>query len=365
MSIVILLTVFIGVRLIVSTINFLSFPFPPRRDTSAEIGDISILIPARNEEENIGRLLDALVRFEEQPLEILVYDDCSTDRTAETVLSYKSSRSTVGLIRGETLPAGWLGKNHACRRLASLAKGNILLFLDADVQIKEGVLQRTRAYFEKFSLDLLSIFPKQQLRSFGERLSVPLMNWILLSLLPLTLIRRSKNPVFAAANGQFMMFRAQIYRSLQPHEIHKANQVEDIAILRYYKKKGYSAATLLGDDTVQCRMYHDLGDAISGFGKNVFQFFGGSILVTVGFGLVTTLAPIYILWQAGFGLAYAYLAAVLLIRLFVSLTSRQNALANLVLLLPQHFVFLFIIIKAIKSHYQKELLWKERNILKV
>jgi glycosyltransferase involved in cell wall biosynthesis len=354
---------FIGIRLIVAMTNWLARSFLPRQNVPQNSATISVLIPARNEEKNLTQLLAKITAFKSQPHEIIIYDDGSTDHTADIVLSYAKKFNFIKLIRGSELPHGWLGKNHACFHLAQNATGEFLLFLDADVHIGENVFSRAVAFLKKYNLDLLSIFPKQILVSLGEKLSIPLMNWILLSLLPLPLVRRSKNPAFSAANGQFMLFRAESYKKMQPHEKFKAHKVEDIAISRFYKKSGLKTATLLGDDDIQCRMYTNLGESINGFSKNVFQFFGNSKAATIFFALLTTLAPFYIWLKNGPHMAGLYIGFILLLRILISLASKQNVLMNLFFFIPQHIIFLIIIFKAVTTHHKKELLWKGRNIL--
>lgn len=353
----------LGVRLLVALVNYLSFPFPAKSGDENGVKDISILIPVRNEEKNIRQLLNSLTRFKHQPLEILVYDDGSTDNTAAIASEFEKSRDNVKVLHGLQLPPGWLGKNHACFQLAKVARGSYFLFLDADVFVKDGLLPRVLKTMNKSSIDLLSIFPNQLMGSMGEKLTVPLMNWILLTLLPLPLVSLSRNPAFAAANGQFMLFRADIYRNMQPHERFRSHPVEDIAISRFYKKNGYSVATLLGDEHIQCRMYAGLNEAVNGFSKNVFHFFGGSVLATILFALITTLTPIVLFWREGVIPGLFALAAIILIRIFVSLSSKQNMLTNISLFIAQHIVFLFLVGYALKSHHKKVLLWKERNIL--
>ncbi len=354
---------FIGVRLLVAFSNWLARSYLPRQNLVDGVSDISVLIPARNEETNIERLLRKLTHFETRPKEIIIYDDNSSDATARVVSSFAKTHDHIKLIHGAELPSDWLGKNHACHNLAQHANGQFLLFLDADVHIGEDLFSRSITFVEKSGVDLLSIFPQQIMRGLGEKISVPLMNWILLSLLPLPLVRFSKNPAFAAANGQFMMFRAHIYKKMWPHEKFKLHKVEDIAINRFYKESGLKTATLLGDDDMQCRMYAGLNESILGFSKNVFQFFGNSKMTTVAFGLLTTLAPFLVWRQSNFATVLVYLAAMLLIRLFVSLASRQNIIQNFIVLVPQHVIFLIIIFKALTAHRKKELLWKDRNIL--
>lgn len=351
------------IRLLVAFVNYLSFAYLPKTTTLISVPSISILIPARNEEENIGTLLEQLSTFEYSMLEIIVYNDNSTDNTENIIKHWTEVTPNIKLINGETLPKGWLGKNYACHQLAEAATGDILLFLDADVSVKKGVIKRSIHYLQKHELHLLSIFPKQIVKSFGEKVSVPLMNWILLSILPIYLIRKSKNKIFSAANGQFMMFKADTYKKIWPHKRYKSNKVEDIAIIRLFKQKGLASDTRLGDNDISCRMYVGLDDAIEGFIKNIFQFFGNSILVTITFGILTTIAPFVVYLYMGLWWLTAYLIGIVCIRFFVMLASHQSVIQNILLAFPQHIIFLLIIIKGLINNKQKKLIWKDRNIL--
>jgi hypothetical protein len=243
-----------------------------------------------------------------------------------------------------------------------VANGEIFLFLDADVQVKNGLIERSVKHLQKYQLHLFSIFPKQIVTSLGEKISVPLMNWILLSLLPLPLIRKSKYESFSAANGQFMMFKAASYKAIKPHEKCKAHKVEDIAIIRLFKQKGLICDTLLGDNYITCRMYNGVGDAIEGFTKNIFEFFGNSILLTLFFAILITIAPFVVYFNLSVWWLIIYITGILSIRFFVSLASKQSVVQNLLLAFPQHIVFLLIIIKGLINKKQKRLIWKGRNI---
>ncbi|MBM1107028.1 glycosyltransferase family 2 protein [Aurantibacter crassamenti] len=353
----------LGVRLLVAIVNYISFSYLPKVVSIASTPSISILIPARNEEENIGTLLEQLSTLNYGVLEIIVCNDHSEDNTVSIVKQWATRNPSIKLIHGQQLPKGWLGKNYACHQLSQVATGDILLYLDADVSVKSDLLERSISHFQKHELHLLSIFPKQVMLSFGEKISVPLMNWILLSLLPLSLIRKSKMEAFSAANGQFMMFNSVTYKAIWPHEKCKSHQVEDIAIMRWFKKNNLAVDTRLGDNDISCRMYVALDDAIEGFTKNIFQFFGNSVVTTIAFGIITTAAPFILYFYMGLEWVIAYLLGIVSIRIFVSLASQQSVLQNVLFALPQHLVFLGIIIKGLINNQRKKLLWKGRNIL--
>lgn len=359
---------FAAIRLAVSAVNAFSRPYlqdiPPAREGGEECpeGELSVLIPARNEEGNIGLLLKDLLESGCDLREIIVYDDRSEDRTAEAVKLMAGTDTRIVLIRGEELPSGWLGKNRACHIMASEAAGRKLLFLDADVRINRSALSKAVYTMERQKVSLLSVFPRQHMPSVETRLAVPLMNWILLSLLPLVAVRKMPHPSLAAANGQFMLFDAGVYRELQPHSLFRASAVEDMSIVAEYKKRGFAVSTLLGNHDVNCRMYASLRDAIEGFAKNVFRFFGGHAWLAFAFAAATTIAPFWIFLFNGWIAGTVYIAMILGVRILVSASSRQNIAWNLLLLVPQQAVFWVILFRAYRTRKNKDLKWKGRNI---
>lgn len=348
------------IRLVVSFINRVSALYLSNECLHDSRHAVSVLIPARNEEENIANLMNDLLSMEYQPLEILIYNDSSTDNTAAVVKKYTSSYDHVKLINGGNLPRGWLGKNHACHNLALKAKGSIFLFLDADVRIKKGTIEKSLAYIDRYKIKLLSVFPTQITPTPGSRLVVPIMNWILLSLLPLPLVRLSRRPSLSAANGQFMLFDANVYREILPHQRFRNSKAEDIAIVKEFKRRKLKCATLLGGKNIYCKMYTGLKEGIDGFSKNVFHFFGGSRFLTILFAVITTIAPLYLFAfnEPVFGLSY--LLIVTLIHLLVSISAKQSVTSNLLLLVPQQYVLWRIIITAFI--HSKNITWKGRNI---
>lgn len=358
-----LLFAFALARLTVSATNRVTKPYFPRTlSCAATQPEVSVLIPARNEADNIARLLADLRTNGAGIREILVYDDRSDDGTAAAVRRAARENPAVRLIAGGELPPGWLGKNHACACLARRAAGRYLLFLDADVRIRAQAVERALGYMRRTGVELLSVFPQQLMPDRSTRLAVPLMNWILLSLLPLVAVRRSPRPQFCAANGQFLLFRGETYRAMQPHRRFRMAPVEDMAIARAYKQAGHPVAVLLGRREVACTMYRSLGEAVAGFSKNFFSFFGGSEPLCYAFAAATTAAPVVVFWMLGPVAGLLYCAVVVSARLLVSRTSRQSVAMNLLLLLPQQLVLWRIIVTASVRKRKRVLLWKGRNI---
>ena len=350
-----------AIQVIVALVN-LVFNQKMRGSTSKN-KMVSVLIPARNEEKNILNILRDLSAQEYHNYEVLVFDDQSTDSTVDIVTLFMETDKKVRLIKSKGLPNGWLGKNHACHSLSMQAKGDYLLFIDADVRIRNNIIGKTVSFAKKKSLNLVSVFPKQIIKTWGEHATVPIMNYILLTLLPLILVRETGLSSIAAANGQYLFFEKKNYMKLLPHQIMKAEKVEDIKIARYYKQMQLKVACLASESDVKCHMYNSYRESINGFSKNVTTFFGGSTLLAILFWTVTTLGfiPILLIYSTK-GLAI-YLAAVLLIRLLVSITSRQSVRKTFIYLLAQQVSLGIIIMKSIQNRFKKEHIWKGRNVL--
>lgn len=325
-------------------------------------GLVSVLIPARNEENNIANLLSDLQHQDYQNIEIIVFNDLSSDKTEEIVTQIAQTDPHIRLVNSEGLPQGWLGKNYACHCLSQMAKGDYLLFLDADVRLNDGIIANSVALAENYKTGLLSIFPTQVMRSVGEYLTVPMMNYILLTLLPLVLVRKSSFSSMAAANGQFMLFKREKYFETLPHVLFKNNKVEDIEIARYFKHKKIPVVCTLGDDTITCHMYNGFHEAVNGFSKNVVNFFGNSLFAAILFWIVTTFGFLAIFSELSTVLCCLFLLVVLVTRVVVSVVSKQNIFLNVLLLVAQQFILGFLIYKAVVLKFNSQLKWKGRYI---
>ncbi len=323
---------------------------------------VSVLIPARNEEHNIGNILHDLTGHSYRNLEIIVFDDESSDRTAEVIKEFAARDLRIRLVRSNGLPAGWLGKNYACHTLSGYAKGSYYLFLDADVRIHGNLIDDSLGFMKRHNLGLLSVFPSQIMQSTGEKATVPVMNLVLLSLLPLRLVRRSTRSSFAAANGQYMLFEASCYQKMQPHKKMKLQRVEDIEISRWYKRNGIGVACLTGVSEVRCRMYQGYREAVNGFSKNVIQFFGGSGFLAVLYGLVSIFGIIPIMFTMSIRYVLYYIFLHTLRRILISLTSKQSIVDNLIYAVPQQLSLLIIIVRAIFGEMKGGIVWKERLV---
>ncbi|MFI5957023.1 glycosyltransferase [Cryptosporangium sp. NPDC051539] len=254
---------------------------------------VSVLLPVRDEEQRVERCLEALLAQRGVPnYEVLVLDDGSTDRTAERVHAIGGGR--VRLLTGAPLPAGWLGKPHACAQLAEAAApdSEVLVFVDADVVLEPDALASALAVLDESGLDLISPYPRQVTGTAAERLVQPLLQWSWLTTLPLGLAERSPKPSLTAANGQFLVVRRACYRAAGGHAAVRGDVLEDIALLRAVKRAGGRGVVTDGSAIAECRMYESWDELRDGYGKSLWAAFGspaGAAATVAGLGFLYVL----------------------------------------------------------------------------
>lgn len=327
---------------------------------------ISILIPARNEETCIGNCLEDVINQTYKNYELIILDDESKDGTAEIIankISENRAEDKIRLISGKPKPDKWVGKNWACHQLSLEAKGEYFLFIDADVRLRPHVIESCIHYLYKFKLHMIACFPTQIIKSFGEWLVVPLMNYLLLAFLPLRKVYLSEKRSFIAANGQFLLIVKDVYKKIGGH-LRVANKiVEDMEIARQAKKSGFKLMTFLGEDSITCRMYDGFKPAFSGFTKNFFPGFNITPVIFTLF-LVFVFTAFFLPFLLVFMNSYFILVVLIILmgRLAISVSSKQNILINILLHPAQMFWMIAIGVNSVYRTKTKKLKWKGRSI---
>lgn len=362
MIIALLITfIFLILRFTVTLFNFLSNPKLSRIGKHYP-DKVSILIPARNEADNILPLLISIHKQDFDNYEVLILDDDSTDDTYKICEAFAADHPKFRVIKGAPLPAGWLGKNYACHQLAQQVTGKFLLFLDADEQVQNGLLNSAIHRMGLRKLALLSLFTNQDMRSPGEEMVVPLMHYILLNLLPLRLVYLVKSASVAAASGQFMLFDANTYRQYQWHQMAKNKVVEDVEIMKLVKASRLNGEALLANGMISCRMYKSYNEGINGFGKNFLAAFNYNIIGFLIYLLLIIGGPLVVIAIMNLNLIFIMVGLIVLTRIMISLSAGQNAWINIFLHPVQMLSLLLIGLTSIQKHLTKTTEWKGRKI---
>ena len=232
---------------------------------------VSIIVPARNEAENIGACVATLVNSEYPALEVIVVDDQSTDGTAEVVrIIAERSAGRVRLVEGESPPAGWIGKSWACWQGYQAARGTVLLFTDADTRHDDALLGHAVGALHATSADLLSVLPRQRMITFWERVVLPqIFTLIILRFHDVDRVSRARRPRDVIANGQYMLFTRAAYQAVGGHEAVHDDVVEDLALAQRIIAAGRNLRLAHADDMMEVRMYRSLGGIMEGWTKNL------------------------------------------------------------------------------------------------
>lgn len=246
----------------------------PQRPPSSVTERISVLVPARNEAHRIGPLITSLLAQEGlDDAEFVILDDGSTDGTADVVRRIANGDARVRVVIGpdEDPPPGWIGKPWACQRLGLEATGSVLIFIDADVVLEPCAIASAVQALREGDYQLIAPWPRQVAITPAERLTQPVLNWAWMSLLPVGLAMRSPNPLWSAANGQFLVFDADAYRAVGGHTVVAGQVIEDITIMYNLKRHGYRGTPVIGADIAACRMYTSATEIYEGYTKNLWS----------------------------------------------------------------------------------------------
>jgi chlorobactene glucosyltransferase len=234
---------------------------------------VSILVPARNEEQNIGRCIRSLLAQDYPSFEILVLDDQSNDGTLAILRQMAESQPKLKVLAGSSPREDQSGKNWACSQLARQVQGDLLLFTDADTFHQPQSLREIVTALIGEQADLLTGFPRQQVISWIEKLLVPFFTWASISFIPLWLAYRVRSQNLTVAVGQMMLFRREAYQKVGGHDALGNAIVDDLLFARKIKAAGLRWRVVRLSDLISCRMYHGGWGAVQGFTKKLFAAF--------------------------------------------------------------------------------------------
>ena len=278
----------------------------PRAEVALDVR-VAVLIPARDEERNIGACVKSVLASRGVGLEVLVLDDGSTDRTAELVREIALRDARVRLVEARALPKGWNGKQHACWVLAQETDAALLLFLDADVRIMPEALVRCVGEMQARRVALLSGFPRQILGGWMERMLLPLIHFVLLGLLPMERMRKSTKAAYAAGCGQFFLAEREAYFACGGHAAIRDTRHDGLRLPEEFRRHGLRTDLVDLTELAEVRMYCSASEVWMGLAKNA----------TEGLGSPRRIVPVTMLLLMGQVLPV--IAAVLWVAFWVSL----------------------------------------------
>jgi hypothetical protein len=242
---------------------------------------VSVCIPARNEEMNIAPVVRGALASRGVDVEVLVYDDQSTDGTPGILARLCAEDARVRAVPTQALPAGWNGKQWGCERMGQAARGEWLLFTDADVRFAPDCLVRALDEASRLRADLLSTIPREEVGSFLERMVVPLIHWMLFSWLPMPRMRTTNDPATSAGCGQFLLVRREAWHAAGRHAAFRDSMHDGIRLPRNVRRAGLRSDLYDGSEGVRCRMYRGAAQTWRGFTKNAYEGLGSPVVLAV------------------------------------------------------------------------------------
>ncbi len=245
---------------------------------------VSVLIPLRNEEENVVDLITNLKALSYPNIEVLVLNDNSEDHTLPLLTKHTKRDDRFTILEGEELPPSWNGKVFACHQLSERAKGSYLLFIDADMRLHKDTIQASLEMLRRTKASMLSGFPAFPVSLLLEKLLVPLQHFVVNFHLPLLPANHTTRPAFTAAHGAFILVDHKAYKRVGGHRSIQNSLIDDVHLSRTFKVNGYRSILANVTKFTTCYMYRSNKDVWEGFTKNLFPGLGRSrLLVSILF----------------------------------------------------------------------------------
>ncbi|HET9697158.1 MAG TPA: glycosyltransferase family 2 protein [Terriglobales bacterium] len=341
---------------------------------------VSVIVPARNEQDTLERCLRSLVEQEGVPFELLVVDDSSTDRTPEIITFFTGVKecpfvgmnpwlADVRAFESRTpVPEGWTGKANAIWTAVTHARGEWLLFTDADTFPEKGSLARAVAEAEQNGAVLLSYSPKQELGSLPERMLMPVIFSELATQYRPSEVSDPTSPV-AAANGQYLLVRKDIYNQVGGHAAVAGDLLEDVALAVRVKESGGKLRFRVGIGEVSARMYRSLDQLVEGWTKNLVLLFPKAKTLayqratefTVMWGLLLIAEEMALLRHPALALWAAVLAVLVWINFIRRIARAHAGWFNNILSIFGLPMFSWLLLRSVAAHRHHSIWWKGRE----
>ncbi len=341
---------------------------------------VSIIVPARNEQASLERCLRSLVEQEGVAFELIVVDDGSTDRTPEIISSFAGVKecpflglnpSLLGVRAFEArspMPPGWTGKSNAVWTGAEKALGEWLLFTDADTYHEKGSLARALAEADQHGVVLLSYSPRQELGSLAERMLMPVVFSELATRFRPREVCDPTSPV-AAANGQYLLIRRDVYDRIGGHAAVASDLLEDVALAVRAKESGGKLRFRVGIGQVSARMYRSVPQLIEGWTKNLALLFSDARTLAykragefaLMWGLLLVAEEMALLSHLRLAIWAGLLAVAVWVNFFVRIRKAHTGLLNDILAVFGLPMFSWLLLRSVAAHRHHSIWWKGRE----
>lgn len=250
-------------------------------DSPLNAPPVTVIIPARNEANNIARCVRSVLASSYPGLEIIVVDDRSSDATGTISRAIAREDCRVRVIEARPLAEGWFGKQWACAEGAAASASELVCFTDADTSHSPDLMPRAVHALLDSNADMLSVAARQEMHTFWERIIQPLVFFMLFARYGGSeVVNRTTNPTSKIANGQFILFRRDSYTAIGGHASVRDTVAEDLALAQRVCSLGRRGILILGLDQLSTRMYTTLGEVVSGWMKNIYA--GGRMAMPGG-----------------------------------------------------------------------------------
>lgn len=311
--------------LAISIVNFFTIRTPAGTQTISDA--ITVLLPVRNEEDNIVGCIESLrTQIGVSDLRVIIIDDESLDRTKELAFSAISGDSRFTVIDSGGPRAGWLGKVSALQTGLEKADSSYFVTLDADVKLEASALVTSINLMNKMKIDFLSPYPRQLASTISEKLVQPLLHWSWMTTVILRLAEKFPRASTAVANGQLFIVRAHALKYIGGFSSVSNQILDDIELARSLIRAGFRGTVAEGSDIAQTRMYRNFSEIRQGYGKSLYKAFGGAIgaVFAIAFLAITGVFPILLL-ISGSPLGWLIYASIVITRMLSDTRGKSDS----------------------------------------
>jgi cellulose synthase/poly-beta-1,6-N-acetylglucosamine synthase-like glycosyltransferase len=327
-------------------------------------GRITAIVPARDEEAVIAACVESLAK-QSEITEIVVVNDQSSDKTAAIVRDLATRIGKLRLLEATEPPPAWVGKNNALTLGARMATTDWLLFTDADVELQEGATARALRIAQETKAALVSFSPEQITQKWYEKALIPFVYCRLARRFSYAAVNDPKS-VAAAANGQFLLIRREVYESVGGHARFASDVLEDVALAFAVKTAGYGLSFGPGKGIVRARMYRTFGSMWEGWTKNLYRLMGGTAWKAFreGESAFPWIPLVVILLGIKFPIAMFVGVLLLVLRQMnygSELVRNQYPFAFIIYYIPAAFLYAGVLAASYRSHMRGKVQWKGRE----